>query len=170
LARIRNENNRIMIEENSASNNASDREIAAMRIFNTPREKVFKIFTDPKHITHWWGPNGFTTTTHEMDMRSGGVWRFTMHGPDGVDYKNKVVYIEVVRPERLVYKHAGEGEHSGIHFVATVTFTDLGGKTRLDMRMRFDTAEELEEVATKHGAVEGLTQTLSRLEAFLAEK
>jgi uncharacterized protein YndB with AHSA1/START domain len=82
----------------------TDREIVTTRVFDAPREMVFDAWTDPKHIGQWWGPIGFTTTTHEMDVRPGGVWRFTMHGPDGRDYKNRIVYTEIVRPERLA-KH-----------------------------------------------------------------
>ena len=64
----------------------ADREIVATRVFDAPRDLVFRMWTDPAHIVHWWGPNGFTTTIHEMDVRPGGMWRFIMHGPDGVDY------------------------------------------------------------------------------------
>ena len=66
-----------------------------------PRELVFKMWTDPKHVAQW-GPKGFTNTIYEMDVKPRGVWRFVMHGPDGVDYKNRIVYIEIVEPERLV--------------------------------------------------------------------
>jgi uncharacterized protein YndB with AHSA1/START domain len=65
-----------------------DREIITSRVYDAPRELVFKAWTDPKHIARWRGPNGFTTTIHEMDERFGGARRFIMHGPDGVDYKN----------------------------------------------------------------------------------
>lgn len=70
----------------------ADREIVITRVFDAPREQVFDAWTDSEHVSQWWGPNGFTTTTHEMDVRPGGVWRFIMHGPDGVDYKNRIVY------------------------------------------------------------------------------
>ena len=79
------------------------REIVITRLIAAPPELVFDAWTDPKQIGRWWGPNGFTTTTHSMDVRPGGVWRFVMHGPDGRDYQNKIVYREVKRPERLVY-------------------------------------------------------------------
>ena len=82
---------------------SADREIIATRVFDAPRELVFKMWTDPKHVGRWWGPRGFTTTIHEMDVKPGGIWRLTMHGPDGRDYKNKVVFLEVEEPERLVY-------------------------------------------------------------------
>jgi uncharacterized protein YndB with AHSA1/START domain len=148
----------------------SDREIVQSRVYDAPRELVFAAWTDPKHITHWWGPRGFTTTTHEMDVRPGGVWRFVMHGPDGTDYKNKIVYLEVNRPDRLTYKHAGEEDTEGVKFHTTVTFADRGGKTELTMRMVFETAAERNHVVEKYGAVEGGKQTLERLAEFLAAK
>src|SRR6266852_4602923 len=79
-----------------------DREIVITRLLDAPRELAFQAWTEPQHVAHWWGPNGFTNTIHEMDVRPGGVWRFIMHGPDGTDYKNEIVYVEVVKPERLV--------------------------------------------------------------------
>ena len=88
-----------------------DREIVIKRTLDAPRELVFAAWTDLKHLPHWYGPNGFTTTIHEMDLRPGGVWRLTMHGPDGRDYTSKIVFSEVVRPERLVYRHSRRGRH-----------------------------------------------------------
>lgn len=148
----------------------ADREIYASRLFDAPRERVFQLWTDPQHVGKWWGPRGFTTTTHAMDVRPGGEWRYTMHGPDGTDYKNRIVYLEVVPPERLVYKHSGEDESDPVKFHVTVTFAVERGKTRLDMRMVFDTPEERTLVVEKYGAVEGLNQTLSRLEELLAKE
>lgn len=145
-----------------ASPGTDDREIAATRVLDAPRELVFDMWTHPEHIGKWWGPNGFTTTTYEMDVRPGGVWRFVMHGPDGRDYQNKVIYREVVRPERLVYSHV-----SGPLFEATVTFDEERGKTRLTVRMVFASAALRDKVAEEYGAVEGLHQTLSHLAEIL---
>src|ERR1700722_521534 len=94
-----------MGEEKKDETATAGREIAATRIFDAPRELVFRMWTEPEHVAKWWGPIGFTNTIHEMDVRPGGVWRFIMHGPDGVDYPNKNVYLEVVRPDRLVWDH-----------------------------------------------------------------
>ena len=77
---------------------AAPDEIVTTRLLNAPRALVFEAWTDPHHVAQWWGPNGFTNTIHEMDVTPGGVWRFVMHGPDGVDYPNRIVYIEVVNP------------------------------------------------------------------------
>src|SRR5207248_2469506 len=105
-----------MNEANQPATLVGDREIVATRIFDAPRELVFKVWTDPKHIGNWWGPKGFATTTFSMDVRPGGVWRFVMHGPDGRDYENKITYLEVVAPERIVYKHGGDADCEPVNF------------------------------------------------------
>jgi uncharacterized protein YndB with AHSA1/START domain len=144
------------------SADASNREIRTTRIFSAPRPLVWKMWTEAEHIGKWWGPRGFRTTTHAMDVRVGGVWDFVMHGPDGTDYKNKNLYLELDPQERLVYSHVSEPLHH-----VTVTFTDEGAKTRVDMRMLFDTAKQRDWVENKHRAVEGQQQTLDRLEELL---
>jgi uncharacterized protein YndB with AHSA1/START domain len=140
----------------------SAREIVITRVFNAPRELVFAAWTDPQHIGRWYGPNGFTLTIHEMDVRPGGHWRFIMHGPDGVDYLNENQYLEIVKPERLVYLHGPVPK-----FQATVTFENENGKTRLTMRTTFATAAERDHVVKEYHAIEGGHQTLARLAEFL---
>jgi uncharacterized protein YndB with AHSA1/START domain len=141
----------------------SDREIVTTRVFDAPRELVFKMWTEPEHIVHWYGPDGFTDTVYEMDVRPGGAWRHTMHGPDGVDYKNDSVYLEVVPPERLVFRHL-----STPLFVSIVTFEAQGAGTRLTLRSVFETRELRDKVAEQYRAVEGASQTLARLGRYLA--
>ncbi|HEY8182169.1 MAG TPA: SRPBCC family protein [Thermoanaerobaculia bacterium] len=143
---------------------AAGREIVASRVFDAPRDLVWKAWSDPKHIVQWWGPKGFTTTMQEMDFRPGGTWRFVMHGPDGTDYQNKIIYREIVKPERIAYSHV-----SGPLFEASVTFSVQGDKTRVEVRMVFESAELREKVAKDFGAVEGLHQNLDRLEQHLAK-
>jgi len=144
----------------------ADRVIATTRVFDAPRPLVWKVWTQPGHIAQWWGPRGFTNTIHEMDVRAGGVWRLTMHGPDGVDYPNRITYLEVVEPERLVYLHGDDGESGDAGFHVTVTFTERDGKTELTMRALFATAEARKKV--EGYAVEGMHQTLDRLAEHLA--
>src|SRR3984957_18710779 len=117
----------------------SDREIIITRVFDAPRELVWKAWTDPKHVVRWWGPKGFTTTIHEMDVRPGGIWRHTMHGPDGTNYPNESVFTEVVKPERIVFSHGGgkQGGDSDAQFQATWTFEAQGSKTKVTIRMLF---------------------------------
>ena len=142
----------------TAINESVSNEITATRLYDAPRELVFRMWTEPEHIRQWWGPRGFTTTIQEMDVRPGGVWLFVMHGPDGTDYNNKIVYSVVARPERLTYSHV-----TGPLFDAYVTFTEEGNRTRVDMRMVFESPELRNKVAEEFGAVEGLHQTLDRL-------
>ena len=142
-------------------------EIIISRVINAPREVVFAAWTDSEHLAHWYGPEGFTITTHSIDVRTTGEWRFTMHGPDGVDYTNLIVYSEIVRPERIVHQHSGDRSDENLHFETTVTFIDLGnGTTELQLRSLFDTARERDDVIEKHGAVEGGKQTLGRLATY----
>ncbi|MGA8028974.1 MAG: SRPBCC family protein [Bryobacteraceae bacterium] len=151
----------------SAVADTADRELVFTRVFDAPRELVFEAWTDPKHIAQWWGPKGFTTTIQEMDVRPGGVWRHVMRGPDGRDYLNKIVFLEVTKPERLVYKHEPEHGSEPVHHQTTVTFADEGGKTRLSMQMLFASAADRKYVVDTYGAVEGANQTLSRLAEHL---
>jgi uncharacterized protein YndB with AHSA1/START domain len=137
------------------------RAIVITRVFDAPRELVFAAWTDAKHVGLWWGPRGFTTTTYEIDIRPGGVWRFMMHGPDGVDYPNKITYHEIVKPERLVYDHGDEGDPAYFH--VTVTFGEQGGKTKLTMRSLFKSAEDLDMLVKKHNVIEGANQHLDKL-------
>jgi len=141
-----------------------DREIVMTRVFDAPRAVVFEMWTDPKHLVQWWGPRGFTTTIQEMDVRPGGHWRKIMHGPDGANYPNHSVFLEVVKPERLVFTHGGRKEGGpSVEFEQTVTFEDLDVKTRVTMRLLFPSAEERERVVRQFNAIEGGNQTLDRL-------
>ena len=148
----------------------SDREIVITRLCDAPRDLVVDTFTDPKHVPSWWGPKGFTTTVHEMDVRPGGICRLTMRGPDGVDRNNKITFIEVVKPDRLVYKHEPEHGSEPVSFEVTATFEEQGDKTTLTVRMVFPTAAQRDYVATQMNASEGVTQTLGRLAKHLATR
>jgi uncharacterized protein YndB with AHSA1/START domain len=141
----------------------TDREIVISRLIDAPQERVFDAWTDPEQVVQWWGPNGFTTTTYKMEVKPGGVWRFVMHGPDGRDYQNKITYLEVVRPERLVFEHGGDDDLEPVSFQNTVTFVAEGGKTKVTMRSVFATKQERDRVAKEYGAIEGGEQHLARL-------
>ena len=158
-----------MANEQATNDDTANREIVMSRLLNAPRELVFKAWTEPNHVAQWWGPNGFTNTIHQMEVKPGGVWRFIMHGPDGRDYPNKIVFIEVVKPERLVYRHAGDDDTERVNFHVTVTFEKQGDKTRLTMRMVFESAAERDRVDKEYGAIEGAKQTVDRLEKYLTK-
>jgi uncharacterized protein YndB with AHSA1/START domain len=149
----------------AGAEDTSAREIATTRLFDAPRELVFDAFTDAKKLARWWGPNGFTITTHEFESRPGGVWRFTMHGPDGTDYPNKIVWAAIDRPERIVYDHV-----SGPPFHTTITFVARGSKTEVTMRAVFESAALRDRVVKEFGAIEGMQQTMGRLGDLLADR
>lgn len=139
-----------------------EREIKSSREFNYPRKRVFEAWTNPDQLARWWGPNGFTNTFHEFDIRPGGSWRYVMHGPDGTDYPNYSVFEEIVPLERIVLRHL-----SGHEFQLTATFEELGGRTKVIFRQLFVKAEEFEQA--KDYCAEGNEQNLDRLNALLAE-
>lgn len=141
------------------------REIITTRVFDAPRDLVFKAWTNPKSLAQWWGPDGFRTTIQEMDVRAGGSWRLVMHGPDGRDYQNESIFLEVIENEILSYEHT-----SPPVFVATVVFEPQGGKTKVTLWMLFDTDEEREKTVKVFGAIEGGKQTFARLAEFLEQQ
>jgi len=153
----------------AANNDAAERMLITVREIDAPREAVFDAWTKPEHLARWWGPDGFSTTTHAFEMKKGGHWRFTMHGPDGRDYQNLVTYEEIARPERIVYRHGGEGDTEHVQFRNTVTFEDLGGRTRLTLAAEFESKAARDRVVKEHHADEGGVQTLGRLADYIGE-
>jgi uncharacterized protein YndB with AHSA1/START domain len=139
--------------------------IEVTRTIDAPRDLVWQAFTDPVHAGRWWGPNGFTTTTQRMDVRPGGMWQFTMHGPDGRDWPNKITYREVVKPERLVYVHGDDGEAA--LFSTVVEFTEDGERTRVHMIATFASVAVRDKQAEEVGAVEGAAQHLDNMAAYI---
>lgn len=156
-----------MAARNSTDFDRDPRMIIATRMFDAPRSLVFEAWTDQKHLAQWWGPDGFSTTTRSIDIRSGGVWRFVMHGPDGRDYENRITYVEVVKPKRLVYRHGGGDDVEPVEFEVEVTFEEIGKQTQLTMRMVFPSAQERARVIKEYGADKGLVQTLARLSEYV---
>jgi len=150
------------------ASNIEAREIVISRVLNAPRELVFQAWTDPEQVDKWWGPDGFITTTHEMDVRPGGKWHYTMHSPDGVDFVNWIEYEEIAPPERLVYHLGGDLDAVPMKFHVTVTFTDHSGKTEVVMRSLFETVEDRNKVVEQYGAIEGGEQHLARLAEHLS--
>ena len=146
----------------------ADCEIVISRTFDAPRELAVDAWLDPNHLAQWFGPNGFTITTHELTPRVGGVWRLTMHGPDGRDYPNRIIYTEIIRPEFPEYSHDSGTDNDRDSFHIAITFEDVAGKTALTMRSIFKSADEREHVVKEHHAIEGGRQTLQRLAEFLS--
>lgn len=119
-------------------------EIHITRVYEAPVKMVWDAWTDPEQVAKWWGPRGFTITTHSKDLKPGGTWVYTMHGPDGQDYPNKTLYYEVEKYKRLVYDH-GANDNQPALFRVTVLFSEINGKTKMEMCMALATAEAAEE-------------------------
>ena len=133
----------------------ADREIVSARVFEAWRSQLFDAWTKPEHLKKWWGPKGFTNTFHEFDPRPGGHWRFIMHGPDGIDYDN-VMLFEVVSAERIVMRHL-----SAPHFTIFATFDEVSYGTKLTFRMQFENVDTCQRL--KGICVEANEQNFDRL-------
>ncbi|GAB3346956.1 SRPBCC family protein [Modestobacter lapidis] len=144
----------------------ADREITISRVIDAPRELVFEAFTEVRHLSRWWGPEGFTTTTRSFEFRVGGEWDFVMHGPDGTDYQEWISWTEIVRPERIALLH-GEFRGDPNAFESALSFASDGAATRIEMRTVFATERLRDEAAEKHHAIEGGQQTLGNLAAYV---
>jgi uncharacterized protein YndB with AHSA1/START domain len=150
-----------------------ERETVITRIVRAKREKVWELLTNPEHLAHWWGPEGFRTTTHSMDFRAGGQWRYTMHGPDGRDYVNIVTYLAITPNERLEFRHAGEGETTDACHQTLITLEPVGTNgehTKVTLRGIFDSRAAMEHVIKTYGALEGGKQTLARLDEYALQR
>ncbi len=146
----------------------ADREIVISRIIDAPRALVFLALTEERHLSQWWGPEGFTTTTSAFEFAVGGAWVFVMHGPDGTDYPEWISWTEIVEPERITMLH-GEFAGDPRAFVSVLTFESDGQSTRIQMVTVFPTKELRDQAIQKHGAIEGGQQTLGNLAAYVAE-
>src|ERR1700722_7985993 len=131
-------------ERKMAAKNKTN-EIKIIRIFDAPVQAVWDAWTDTEQVAKWWGPRGFTITTHGKDLKPGGFWNYTMHGPDGVDYPNTTKYFEVKTCSKLVYDHGGS-ENTPPLFRVTVLFSELDGKTKMDMTATLASPEAAEEI------------------------
>jgi uncharacterized protein YndB with AHSA1/START domain len=154
-------------ERNVAAKNKSN-EIRITRVYDAPVEIVWDAWTDPAQVAQWWGPRGFTLTTHSKDLRPGGHWAYTMHGPDGTDYQNKTLYFEVEEHAKLVYDHGGNDDRPPM-FRVTVLFSESNGKTTMDMRMALPTPEAAEETRQFIKKAGG-DSTWDRLAEFLGKE
>jgi len=118
--------------------------ISLTRVYDAPLQAVWEAWTIPEEVAQWWGPRGFTLTTHSHDLRTGGHWHYTMHGPDGTDHENTTQYLDVVPGQRMVYDHGGHKDRPPL-FRVTALFTERNGRTQLDMSMTFATPEIAEQ-------------------------
>jgi uncharacterized protein YndB with AHSA1/START domain len=143
-------------------------EIRIVRLYDAPLQAVWDAWTDPAQVAQWWGPRGFSITTHSKDLRVGGHWRYTMHGPDGTDWPNNTKYLEVEPLRKLVYDHGGNDTQPPL-FRVTVLFEQLDGQTRMDMTMTVKDAETAAQTRTfiKHANGDS---TWDRLAEYLGKR
>jgi len=142
-----------------------DRELVITRIFDAPRELVFKLWTDPRSAKNWWGPKDHPAARLEMDVRTGGAWRGNLRATEtGEELRLGGVFREIVAPERVVFTFAWEEEgERGLETLVTLTFADEGGKTRMTFRQTpFQSVEE------RDGHRGGWTSSFDRLEEYVA--
>ena len=145
-----------------------DLEIVQERVFDAPRELVYKAINDPILIPRWWGPSYLTTTVEKMDVRPGGSWRFVQRAPDGGEHGFHGEYQEVVPLERIVLTFNYEGIPGDHEAVVTTVFTDEGGKTRMTSSMRFKTKDDRDGMV-QSGMESGARESDDRLAALLEE-
>jgi len=147
-----------------------ERTIVISRVFQAPRKLVYEAFAGPKQVVEWWGPDGFSTTVLEMDLRPGGKWRIVMHGPDGTNYPNEMTITEVAPMERIEIDVVGGKEGATlVQMHRTITWTDEGGGTRLTLKNVFESRELRDENVRTYKSVEGGRQLLVRLAKHLAQ-
>ncbi len=154
--------------EERAQSATADREIVISRVIDAPRELVFEAFTEVRHVSRWWGPEGFTTTTRAFEFRVGGEWDFVMHGPDGTDYQEWISWTEISPSERIAMLH-GEYRGDPNSFESVLTFALDGAATRIEMRTVFPTKELRDERVEKYHVIEGGQQNLNKLAAYVTE-
>jgi uncharacterized protein YndB with AHSA1/START domain len=143
-------------------------EIKINRVYDAPLSVVWDAWTDVAQVAQWWGPRGFTLTTHSKDLRTGGHWNYTMHGPDGTDYPNKTKYLEVQKHHKLVYDHGANDSQPAL-FRVTVYFSEVNGKTKMEMTMSLATVEAATEIR-KFIKKAGGDGTWDRLAEYLAKE
>src|SRR5580765_2505399 len=150
-----------------APSTTADREIVISRVISASREVVFEAFTEVRHLSKWWGPDGFSTTTRAFEFRVGGAWDFVMHGPDGTDYQEWITWTAIAPPERIALRH-GESRGDPNAFESVLTFAPDGAATRIEMHTVFPTKEARDDAVEKYHAIEGGQQTLGNLASYVA--
>jgi uncharacterized protein YndB with AHSA1/START domain len=145
-----------------------DREIVVVRDFDAPRDLVYAAFVDPKHVPRWWGPKGFTLESHAIDVRVGGLWRFTLRSAEGRSFPNRIAYTELSAPRRIVYEHGSDVEADPTRFHVVITLDAIEGhRTRVTMHSTFPSAGQRDGVLAFH-AVELGKSTLEKGAAHVA--
>jgi uncharacterized protein YndB with AHSA1/START domain len=143
--------------------NTKNRELLTTATFNAPLVLIWEAWTNADKIVHWWGPDGFTATIHQMDFREDGEWKLTLHGPDGTNYPNRSIYREIIPLKKIVF------EHFNPHFITTVLFESVEDGTEIQWNMRFDSEEQYDLIVKAHKADEGQKQNIERLNKYIEQ-
>jgi len=154
-----------MAERSSVAAAKVEWELVITRVFDAPRELVFKAWSEPERVMQWLGPKGFTALEFEMNPRPGGGWHARMRSPDGAVYANRGIVHEVVEPDRLVFGFAWEDESVGFgsETRVTISFAEVGGKTEMTFSQTgFASAED------RDGHREGWSESFDKLAEYLA--
>jgi uncharacterized protein YndB with AHSA1/START domain len=157
-----------MATKNNLIDNPVRQEVNITRIFDAPRELVFKMWTDPDLLEKWWGPKDFTNPVCKLDARVGGSMRIVMQGPDGMKYPTRGIFTEITEPERIVFTNIKEGDNgeAQLEVLNTVTFTEENGKTKMTL-----SAVVVKSTPEACGSVEGMNvgwnQSIDRLADLL---
>ncbi len=146
---------------------ALDREIVLSRVFDAPRDLVFRAWTDQDQFAKWFGPRGFTTTIKEADMRVGGRLRFDLRAPDGKVYDSRIAFLEIVQPELLVFDHGSDKDDDPGRFHVTITFDEQSDKKTVVTMRQLHPTKEQRAAGIGFGAVELGYQTLDKLAEHL---
>lgn len=149
---------------------ALDREIVLSRVFDAPRDLVFRAWTEKEHFAKWFGPRGFTTTILEADMRVGGLLRFEMRAPDGKIWDNRIAFLEIQRPELLVFDHGSDKDEDPKRFRVTITFDEQSDKKTVVTMRQLHPTKEQRAIGIGFGAVELGYQTLDKLAEHLGSR
>ncbi|MEP2669765.1 MAG: SRPBCC domain-containing protein [Cyclobacteriaceae bacterium] len=154
----------VQLQRKEIMDDISKRSISMTRVFDAPVDLLWKVLTTPEYIKDWWGPEGFTNTIRKMDVREGGTWDFTMHGPEGTDFVNFYHYLEVKPLEKLVMEHRQHPK-----FTIIVQLYPEGDQTKVIWQNIFDTIPTMEETVRAFKADVGLKQNLERLAQHLTQ-
>ncbi|MFD1882302.1 SRPBCC family protein [Paracoccus pacificus] len=147
-----------------------DREIVIARVVDADRDTAFRAWTDPAQIVQWFGPDGFTIETREIDIRPGGLWRFDMVAPDGTRFSNRMAFLRIETPKLIEIAHGTDSDDDPDRFRMLVSFDQQdNGKTVVTLRQLHPSAER-RAIVIAFGAVEYGAQTLGKLARFVADR
>lgn len=145
----------------------SGREVVFSRLIAAPVALVWEIWSSVRHLHEWFGPAGFATTTQEFAFVRGGVWRFTMHGPDGTDYPNRIVFRTIEPKTRIVYENSWDLPDAPLDFTVVVTFAAEGEGTRLILHMTFANDAAMQTAVERYGVLTGGIETFERIAEYV---